>query len=766
MGQRGLGVLLACISHSPRQCHGHDSESALVEFPGFRHDLEVGRADRPVPRFFLDRLSDGDILASIFTRITMSNRFPLFAFITLLLCNHVFGQNPFSGSYTGQLYLKNDGIVSLPEMGIGAVLVTIDSAGDMRQGLNVGAGPTIGKVTTAGNITFTPALGGQITTGKMVNGKITGSHLADFGALKQTYRVDATKTGEFTGGGGGGSSTPPTINSLTNSQLINPNQAVTLAVSATPATAYQWYLGTKAAGQPIAGATSASYTTPALTAAATYWVKVFNGGAGTDSAEINITVRTGPGGAWEKINLPDPKARIVGAHGSRIAASVRDQASSSYLSEDSGQTWKQVSKTYGFRRAVLSGPSPVFIENASVFVPGAAGEAERATFSAYPGDIGSETILANGSLLLVSSQGDGFFRSADQGKTWQRLNVTGLPGLNAVEFYLGAAGNRVLLGTSTRSAGKLGAIYYSDDEGVSWIKAQGYPTQEWGANQFALVGGQVFARAGSNELYRSDNNGASWSLVKKGPYIAPLTLLDQHFYGPYNKVIQKIATDGTFSEVTTATENFGGSMFTAGTYLVAEIGSFGWYRWKLGQDTTGNSTPTITLGQAPTRNATTGGYEQAISLKNAATALGRFEVEIRGLPANVWVRNASRRIELGGAVEAYVLTFLQQLAAQADLALTLDYGLIGGGAWPSFTPQFTVKTALARNSAQRDIQLLSPTRAAFPFDVIGGKRYRLLRSTNLTSWQTELEFLAAGQLWEWREEMQRHLGYLRLESLD
>lgn len=61
-----------------------------------------------------------------------------------------------------------------------------------------------------------------------------------------------------------------------------------LSASVTGATSYQWYTGN---GTLISGATSASYTTPTLTAAATYYLKATSacGDATSRTATINVS---------------------------------------------------------------------------------------------------------------------------------------------------------------------------------------------------------------------------------------------------------------------------------------------------------------------------------------------------------------------------------------------------------------------------------------------------------------------------------------------
>lgn len=88
----------------------------------------------------------------------------------------------------------------------------------------------------------------------------------------------------------------PAITAQPQSVTILPNAQHTLGVTATPASGltYQWYTG--AAGDttaPISGAISGSYTTPAMTATTTYWVRV-TGCTAVNSTAATVTVCAPP----------------------------------------------------------------------------------------------------------------------------------------------------------------------------------------------------------------------------------------------------------------------------------------------------------------------------------------------------------------------------------------------------------------------------------------------------------------------------------------
>jgi uncharacterized protein YkwD len=89
----------------------------------------------------------------------------------------------------------------------------------------------------------------------------------------------------------------PSITSQPSSQTIASGQAATMTVAAsgTAPFSYQWYAGSSGAtASPIAGANAASFTTPALSSAVSYWVRVSNSAGAADSATATITIAASP----------------------------------------------------------------------------------------------------------------------------------------------------------------------------------------------------------------------------------------------------------------------------------------------------------------------------------------------------------------------------------------------------------------------------------------------------------------------------------------
>ncbi len=102
---------------------------------------------------------------------------------------------------------------------------------------------------------------------------------------------------------------PPSITSHPANPTITSGSSATLGVTAsgTPVFTYQWYRGTSGdTSAPIAGATSSTFTTPALNATTRYWVRVSNAVGAADSATATVAVVPVPATSLDTVGLVDP----------------------------------------------------------------------------------------------------------------------------------------------------------------------------------------------------------------------------------------------------------------------------------------------------------------------------------------------------------------------------------------------------------------------------------------------------------------------------
>ncbi len=134
----------------------------------------------------------------------------------------------------------------------------------------LGAPGGIGKITYSNS----PAI-------SSIGGSFTHIALDDFGF---------TPIGATSGNGGGPPA--PTITTQPASQEVQSGTAIALSVAASgDDLTYQWYSGNSGdTASPVAGATSGTLTTSALTVSTNFWVQITNAGGSADSETAIITV--------------------------------------------------------------------------------------------------------------------------------------------------------------------------------------------------------------------------------------------------------------------------------------------------------------------------------------------------------------------------------------------------------------------------------------------------------------------------------------------
>ncbi|MFI5178908.1 MAG: CAP domain-containing protein [Vicinamibacterales bacterium] len=129
-----------------------------------------------------------------------------------------------------------------------------------------------------------------------------------------------------------------TITTQPQSQSIASGDHATLSVAATGTGTlhYQWFVG--AAGTtsaPVADASSASFTTPALTATTSYWVRVSDASTSADSATATITVTAAPSGPAPP-PAPTPTPTPAPSPALAVAPAITTQPASQ--TQESGHT--------------------------------------------------------------------------------------------------------------------------------------------------------------------------------------------------------------------------------------------------------------------------------------------------------------------------------------------------------------------------------------------------------------------------------------------
>ena len=199
----------------------------------------------------------------------------------------------------GETYTNGFSVSVVSRSGSNFVVSTTGKSPPTASAIN----PATGEVTGGTNVTITGtnfvagcivSLGGIDATNVIVVNPTTitattQAHSAGIASVTVTNPI-----GQSTSVAGGFLyASVPTITTQPQSQPVpfNGSAALTVAATGAPFTD-QWYAGTSGdTSSPIAGATSSSYNTPALTSPRKYWVRVTNasGSANSSTATISIT---------------------------------------------------------------------------------------------------------------------------------------------------------------------------------------------------------------------------------------------------------------------------------------------------------------------------------------------------------------------------------------------------------------------------------------------------------------------------------------------
>ena len=158
-----------------------------------------------------------------------------------------------------------------------------------------GGTATLTVVATGTGLSYQWYVGSSGTTTSPISGATSATYTTPALTATTSYWVRVSNTG-----GSANSTTAtitvaaaPTITTQPASPTIASGGTATLTVVATgvgPLT-YQWYIGSSGTTTgPIEGATSSSYTTPALNSTTNYWVRVSNLAGTLDSTTATVTV--------------------------------------------------------------------------------------------------------------------------------------------------------------------------------------------------------------------------------------------------------------------------------------------------------------------------------------------------------------------------------------------------------------------------------------------------------------------------------------------
>lgn len=296
----------------------------------------------------------------------------------------------------------------------------------------------------------------------------------------------------------------PVITTQPVSQSASVGSTVTLTVAASgnPVPTFQWYQGASGVTtSPVAGATSATYTTPALTVGTSYWARATNSVGTADSSAATITVGYSTGYSSSNRNILTPNTGAADPAGvtlngttfvnlglqgvGRVAASTKDPVTGESLGSISDMQvtgWtKNADGTYTGTFNTLPdrgyNSDPVFSNYAA--------RINAFDFSFAPYTSASPT---SGEQIALSFAGSTRFTYDNDGNSATPPVFT--TGLNADgKITLFGTDIPVASGSSTQSDGTVTNRLTLDSEGLAFDKRPGKAGSGWIGDEY---GGYIY----------------------------------------------------------------------------------------------------------------------------------------------------------------------------------------------------------------------------------------------------------------------------------
>jgi PKD repeat protein len=328
---------------------------------------------------------------------------------------------------------------------------------------------------------------------------------------------------------------PPTIISQPPSQTISSGQTATLSVSATGTAPlhYQWYQGYAGDRSNPVGGDSATFTTPALVATTSFWVRLNNACGLSDSNVATISVQPPKGGTvtctpWQVISpppAPENLNSITWGNGQLLAASDAGRV----LFSTDGEAWREQPTTtsnqlfsvaFGNGRYVAVGWNEVITVSS-----------DGVTWSTVHtgAQVPLQSVVWTGSIFVVVGL-DVILTSRD-GITWTRQATNSwLEGIASGGGKIVAVGGNAIFATTDGSAWNqvytaqyaLHAVIWTGDQFVAVGDAGGiftsadgttWTNRNWGGGSLVGVAwtGSLLVATFPNGIVVTSSDGVHWA---------------------------------------------------------------------------------------------------------------------------------------------------------------------------------------------------------------------------------------------------------------
>ncbi len=219
---------------------------------------------------------------------------------------------------------------------------------------------------------------------------------------------------------------------------------------------------------------------------------------------------TDNGTTWSAVNAGMTNLDIRALHTAGTKLYAGTHGGGVFVSTDAGTSW--TSQMTGMHHSFITafadnGVNMFTATSGGVFVSTNDGANWIARNSGLVASAVGDVVVVMGTDLFVRTR-YGVWRSPDYGESWGSAGLQ-----DSLVWSIVASGANLVAATYSEIDFEYRGPYYSTDNGTTWTAATGLTS---GANCYAKTGSHLFAGVYNGGVYRSSDDGASWTQSKTG----------------------------------------------------------------------------------------------------------------------------------------------------------------------------------------------------------------------------------------------------------
>ena len=214
-----------------------------------------------------------------------------------------------------------------------------------------------------------------------------------------------------------------------------------------------------------------------------------------------------------------------------------------FKSTDNGYTWVLTSNSMGtIYGLTMIGPNLFAASYSAVYMSTNGGLNWTTQMSGFSGNIYCLTSL--GANLFLGTNNNGIFKSSDFGVTWFPFNS----GIYSLSIYaIVTSGNNLFAGTYNN-----GGVFFSTNAGTNWSPVNNN-LPNLGINDLYVDGNNLYAATYYADIHRTTNNGDNWNIllpVTPATSFSAVTVINNYIFAGNGMYIYRSSDNGaTWSTV-------------------------------------------------------------------------------------------------------------------------------------------------------------------------------------------------------------------------